>query len=143
MHCHHSTPASPLEISIDFLFLHLPLPHFCLIPRPLLPLSQLPRSGVLLQGEDRCKHRSRNSSESHTVSEQVRFWTGGVRQVLDEVSARECSCQNVCVDDMLILNTWSPLGTPTLVCLIIIRKPRNILYCHLKIIRFSATLSVY
>lgn len=60
-------------------------------------LSFLPVVLRCCEGWDRCKHCSRNSFEPHTVSEQVCFWTGGVRQVLDEAAAHECSCQNVYV----------------------------------------------
>ena len=74
---------------------------FCVFLFPQCPRSSapliLPRQCVLLWGWDGCKHCSRKSSGPHTVSEQVRLWTGGVRQVLDEASAHECNCQNVCV----------------------------------------------
>lgn len=74
-------------------FFHLPHTLIFLILDPHIS----PHHSVLLWSLNRCKHCSRNGFEPHTVSEQVRFWTGGVRQVLDEASAHECNCQNVCV----------------------------------------------
>lgn len=39
-------------------------------------------------------------------------------------------------DDMLILNTWSPLGASPLSRMIINTRGENILYCHPKLKRF-------
>lgn len=39
-------------------------------------------------------------------------------------------------DDMLILNTWSPLGASPLSRMIINTRGGNILYCHPKLKRF-------
>lgn len=49
-----------------------------------MPSCLTPTCGsVFPWGWDRCKHSSRNGSKPYTMSEQVCFWTGGVRQVLD------------------------------------------------------------
>lgn len=66
------------------------------IPDP-KPLSFFPVVVCCCEARTGVNTAPGNGFEPHTVSEQVRFWTGGVRQVLDEASAHECNCQNVCV----------------------------------------------
>lgn len=55
---------------------------------------------------------------------------------LTSAAVKMSVCPPPFCDDMLILNTWSPLGASSLSRMIINTRAANILYCHPKLKRF-------